>query len=239
MAKAAAASSCQQSVDNCHVLPRWYTVAEETVILSNLAVGFRREGSMRVLLAVVVLILLFQLSSLAQEQIDFNINVGGPPAVLEEPPEFVYPPELGFGVAVGIPYDLFYVNGAYFLFRGDSWFKAPFYGGSWTKVGKKNLPRELRKNKIAKIHQYRDREYSQYQKDQQRFPPFRGESPAEEAPATNEQGNSEKAPPAGDKKQEMEQQKPEEKPEIRDEEPEIKQELRKPRPKSSPEVIPI
>lgn len=199
---------------------------------------------MRVLFAVAALILLFQLPSLAQEQIDMSIDVGGPPAVLDEPPEFVYPPELGFGIAVGIPYDLFYVNGAYFLYRGDAWFKSPVYGGSWSKVGKKNLPRELRKNKIAKIHQYRDREYSLYQKDRERIPPFRAESPAEGAPEANGQGNAEKPPPAAEKKQDMEQQKPEVQPEMREEgseekPPEEKPKIRKPRKQPSPEVVPI
>ena len=190
-------------------------------------------------LAVAALILLFQLPSLAQEQIDLNINVGGPPAVLDEPPEFVYPPELGFGVAVGIPYDLFYLNGSYFLYRGDSWFKSPIYGGSWSKVSKNNLPRELRKNKIARIRQYRDREYSLYQKDRERIPHFRAESPAEGAPETKGQGNAEKQPPAAEKKQELEQQKPATQPEMRDQVPEEKQEMRKPRRQPSPVVVPI
>lgn len=194
---------------------------------------------MKVLVLVAALVLLFQLPSLAQEQIEFPINVGGPPAVLDEPPEFVYPQELGFGVAVGIPYDLFYIDGAYFLYRGDRWFTSRFYGGSWSKVGKKNLPRELRKNKIAKIHQYRDRDYGLYQKDRERIPSFRAESPSEGTPETNGEGNPEEVPAAGEKKQEMEQQKPEAQPEMRDQEPVNKPEMRTPRPQSSPEVIPI
>ncbi|MRS05897.1 hypothetical protein EG832_22160, partial [bacterium] len=32
------------------------------------------------------------------------------PVVIEEPPEFIQPPEVGFYVATGVPYDLFFVS---------------------------------------------------------------------------------------------------------------------------------
>ncbi|HJV66011.1 MAG TPA: hypothetical protein VJ550_09765 [Geomonas sp.] len=210
---------------------------------------------MRLLLAIVSLLLLLQLPSLAEDQIDFPINVGGPAAVIDEPPEFLYPPELGFGVAVGTPYDLFYLNGAYFLHRGGNWFKAPYYGGSWTRVGKKKLPRELRANSIARIHQYRDREFRLYQADRKRYPgpnsapdvsPAGGEDGAAKAPEVKTPGervpqdtegngpaeSPAKEPSPGVEQQEMRKQEPVEKPLE-------KPELNRPRQQPSPEVIPI
>ena len=67
---------------------------------------------MRTLLTVASAVVLFGTASMAQANgISFNLNVGGPPIVISQPPDFLYPPELGFGVAVGVPYDMFYHSG--------------------------------------------------------------------------------------------------------------------------------
>ena len=121
---------------------------------------------MRKLLAVAAAVALFQTASMAQAGgISFNINVGGPAIAIPQPPDFIYPAELGFGVAVGVPYDMFYNNGIYYVFRGGGWYQTSAYGGSWIKVRHRELPPELRRYKIAKIHEFRDREYRVYSRD--------------------------------------------------------------------------
>ena len=125
---------------------------------------------MRTLMAVAAAVVLFQTASAVQAgDISFSINVGGPPIVIQQPPDFLYPPELGFGVAVGVPYDMFYFSGIYYVFRGGGWYRTSSYGGSWIKVRHRELPPELRRYKIAKIHEFRDREYRVYAKDRAHY----------------------------------------------------------------------
>lgn len=100
--------------------------------------------------------------------VNFSINVGGPPVVITQAPDFLYPPELGFGVAVGVPYDLFYDNGGYYLYRGG-WYRASYYGDRWVRVHKRDLPPELRRYRIAQIHGFRDREYRMYTRDHDHY----------------------------------------------------------------------
>lgn len=193
---------------------------------------------------------------MALGQVDFKIDVGGPTEVIDQPPQFVYPSDLGFGVAVGIPYDLFYVNGAYFLYRGGDWFKSSSYGGNWEKVRKRKLPAELRRQSMTRIHQSRDREYSMFQKDRERYPgpPFRKEGGEEAGPETGSPEHKEVNPPAEEsqdkagkgqnKPPEMKGPAPGKSPEMKDEEPEKeepaqKPDVRKPGPDRGPVTIPI
>ena len=125
---------------------------------------------MKKILAVASAVFLFQAASMAQAaDLSFSINVGGPPVVVSQPPDFLYPPELGFGVAVGVPYDMFYFSGAYFLYRGGGWYRSSYYGDSWLPVRPRELPPELRRYKIARIHQFRDREYRFYARDREHY----------------------------------------------------------------------
>ena len=124
---------------------------------------------MRKLLAVAAAVALLQTASMAQAGISFNINVGGPPIVISQPPDFIYPAELGFGVAVGVPYDMFYSSGVYYINRGGGWYMTSAYGGSWIKVRHRELPVELRRYKIARIHEFRDREYRVYSRDRDHY----------------------------------------------------------------------
>lgn len=82
-----------------------------------------------------------------------------PPAVIEERPEFVQLPDLGFSAAVGIPYDLFYVSGRYYLAQGNAWYSAPCYNGPWVSVRYQRLPWGLRKYPFERVRYYRDVEY--------------------------------------------------------------------------------
>jgi hypothetical protein len=86
-----------------------------------------------------------------------------PPVVIEEPPLFLYPPELGFGVAVGLPYDMFFISGSYYLKRGDAWYRGSHYNGPWATTRYRSLPPGLRSRRFEQIHYYRDREYRAYQ----------------------------------------------------------------------------
>jgi hypothetical protein len=125
---------------------------------------------MRKFLTVASAVVLFGTASMAQAGgISFNINVGGPTIVISQPPDFIYPAELGFGVAVGVPYDMFYNNGIYYVFRGGGWYQTSAYGGSWIKIRHRELPPELRRYKIERIHAFRDREYRAYSRDRDHY----------------------------------------------------------------------
>ena len=125
---------------------------------------------MRKILTLVTAVVLFQIASISQAaDLSFNINVGGPPIVISQPPDFLYPPELGFGVAVGVPYDMFYLSGIYYVNREGDWYRTSYYGGSWVKIRHRELPSELRQYKIARIREFRDREYRSYMRDRNHY----------------------------------------------------------------------
>jgi len=125
---------------------------------------------MRKLLAVASLVVLFQAASMAQAaDVSFRINVGGPPIIISQPPDFLYPPQLGFGVAVGVPYDMFYLSGDYYVYRGGGWYRTSSYGGEWRQVRPRELPPELRRHKIERIRAFRDREHRVYSNDRERY----------------------------------------------------------------------
>jgi hypothetical protein len=165
---------------------------------------------MRKLLAVASAVVLFQTASMAQAGgLSFNINVGGPPIVISQPPDFIYPSELGFGVAVGVPYDMFYDSGTYYVYRGGGWYRTSSYGGNWIRTGQRQLPPELRRYNINKIHAFRDREYRSYSKDRdhykgKRFNPA-GEGRAVKAPGHEERKDQHEQRPnerGGERKEE-------------------------------------
>ena len=169
---------------------------------------------MRKLLVVASLVALCQIPVVANAaDISFSINVGGPAAVISQPPDFLYPPELGFGVAVGVPYDLFYVDGIYFLNRGHGWYRASFYGDRWIKVMKRELPPGLRRYKLAQIRQFRDRDYVSYRRDRDHY---RGQHFRPEGKGREE--HHEMKAPVQEEHRDMREQRPEEHREQRPEE---------------------
>ncbi len=121
--------------------------------------------------------------------VNLNINLGNPPVVvapapvavvpppagplylddIQEPPEFVYPGQLGFYVAVGVPYDMFYIGTTYYLFRDNAWYRSPRYGGPWRAVPFRALPPGLRRHRFDRIRYYRDMEYRHYRHDRDRY----------------------------------------------------------------------
>ncbi len=87
------------------------------------------------------------------------------PVVLEEPPRFIVPQELGFRVAVGVPYDLYYLADSYYVCRNNAWYRAQAYDGPWMPVRYRALPWELRRYPVAAIRSARDAAYGRYDDD--------------------------------------------------------------------------
>lgn len=87
----------------------------------------------------------------------------------EEEVDFVYPEELGFYVAVGVPYDLFYLNNLYFIYRDGRWLRSRSSRGGWVTVGYRDLPPVLRRHRIERVREYRTREYVVYQRDRDHY----------------------------------------------------------------------
>lgn len=106
----------------------------------------------------------FSLGSLSTEaraaDVRINVNFGPPPVVIHAPPRLVYLAEPAVYVAVGIPYDLYFVGGRYYNHRGGQWFYAPGYSGPWVPARGSLLPPGLRHYSAARLHDYRDREYN-------------------------------------------------------------------------------
>lgn len=88
-----------------------------------------------------------------------------PPVVLDEPPRFIIPQGLGFRVAVGVPYDLYYVADNYYVYRNNAWYRAASYDGPWMSVRYRALPGELRRYPVAAIRSSRDAAYRHYNDD--------------------------------------------------------------------------
>jgi hypothetical protein len=91
------------------------------------------------------------------------------PAEITAPPEFLFPAKLGFGVAVGVPYDLAYVSGKYYYWKGGEWYRSSTYRGPWIAMGISQLPPELRKQTLSRIRQLRNSEFSSYWKDREKY----------------------------------------------------------------------
>jgi hypothetical protein len=99
----------------------------------------------------------------ASSQVNVNINIGAPPpVVLRTRPTMVFLPEPAAYVAVGIPYDIYFVSGRYYYLHGNDWFWAEGYNGPWVYVSYNTLPPGLRKYRVERLHEFREREYKAY-----------------------------------------------------------------------------
>lgn len=106
----------------------------------------------------------------AHTQVHVNVNIGPPaPVIVEAPPPMLYLADPGVYVAVGIPYDVYFISGRYYYLHGDHWFWGPGYRGPWTYVEYRTLPPGLRKYKVVRLREYRDREYRVYTVQGQNF----------------------------------------------------------------------
>jgi hypothetical protein len=104
------------------------------------------------------------LTTPARAEVNVNINIGAPPPiVVHERPTMVYLPEPAMYVAVGVPYDVYFISGRYYYLHRDHWFWAPGYNGPWVVIVEhKHLPPGLQKFKVVKLREFRDREYKVY-----------------------------------------------------------------------------
>jgi hypothetical protein len=98
---------------------------------------------------------------------DLNIHIGNrspAPIIVDEPPLFLVPATLGFQVAVGVPYDMFRIDGRYYLCKDEVWYAAPGYGGPWVVLKRDRLPPGLAKRRYAEIIALRNEEYGRYKR---------------------------------------------------------------------------
>ena len=110
------------------------------------------------------------LATPAYAQVSINVNIGSPPPiVVRERPTMVYLPEPAMYVAVGVPYDVFFISGRYYYFHGDHWFLASGYDGPWVFVEHRHLPPGLQKYKVVQLRDYREREYRVYKTQGPKF----------------------------------------------------------------------
>ena len=119
--------------------------------------------------------------------------VPGQPVVITQAPEFLFPEQLGFGVAVGVPYDMMYLSKTYYCWQAGVWYRANSYRGPWTQLGASQLPPELRKQTLAKIRELRNREFNDYWKDKEHYQGkrFRPGREVKEGPAEGRQQSPE------------------------------------------------
>ncbi|PYS09040.1 MAG: hypothetical protein DMG17_27780, partial [Acidobacteria bacterium] len=105
------------------------------------------------------MLLLGLLTTPARAQVSIDVHIGEPPpVVVYSPPTMVMLPEPQMYVAVGVPYDIFFVSGRYYYFHGDHWFWGAGYGGPWTYVAVERLPPGLRRYKVRQLREFRERE---------------------------------------------------------------------------------
>jgi hypothetical protein len=109
------------------------------------------------------LILIQTLATPAFAEVNINVNIGPPPpVVVVERPTMLYLAEPGMFVAVGVPYDIYFLSGRYYYYHGDNWFWASGYGGPWVVIQRKSLPPGLQKYKVVQLRDFREREYRVY-----------------------------------------------------------------------------
>ena len=103
---------------------------------------------------------------------DIHIRLGDPapaPYVVSQPPLFLYPQDLGFYTAVGVPFGLFYVDNYYYAPRGGVWYGAPHYNGPWYYIKPGHLPPGLVKHRYRDVIYRRDAEYRNYMRDRDHY----------------------------------------------------------------------
>jgi hypothetical protein len=156
---------------------------------------FSRASRLGIVLVPAALALVASAASAANVGVDVNLHLGNqprqvvvpapvappptqvivrepaPPAMvtIEDDVDFVYPAQLGFYVAVGVPYDLFYVRSNYYLFRDGRWFRASGSRGPWIATRHRELPPGLRRHDMERIRAYRSAEHDIYRHDRDHY----------------------------------------------------------------------
>lgn len=105
--------------------------------------------------------------------IDLNVRLGNhrpaPVIVHHQAPLFLAPPRLGFHVAVGVPYDMVFLGGRYYLHDAGRWYIGANTHGPWRGISSRQLPYGLAKKRYAQIRHLRDVEYARYQQDRHSY----------------------------------------------------------------------
>jgi len=127
-------------------------------------------------------LLVFSPVAYAGVGVDFDIHLGNqppppppppvvapPPIILQAPPDMVYSEGLKVYVGVGIPYDLFFYNNAYFYFADGHWYRSPYYRGPWIRAGNRGIPLGLRQRRIEEIREIRRRAWDDYRGHEDRY----------------------------------------------------------------------
>jgi hypothetical protein len=133
------------------------------------------------------------LATPASAEVNINVNIGAPPPiVVHERPTMLYLAEPGMFVAIGVPYDIYFIGGRYYYLHGDNWFWAGGYGGPWVVIQRKSLPPGLQKYKIVQLRDFREREYKVYKVQGSKFKGQKmAADPGKGKPdSNNHQGNS-------------------------------------------------
>ncbi|TGU74817.1 hypothetical protein E4633_04980 [Geomonas terrae] len=97
------------------------------------------------------------------------VLVPAPEEYEQEPPEFIYSPQLNAYVAVSVPYELVYTGNEYYYYSGGNWFRGPYYNGPWTYVPRTSYPPLFVQYEVVNIRHYRDVEYRRYRRDVGRY----------------------------------------------------------------------
>ncbi len=118
-------------------------------------------------------------ASSVQAEVSVNVNVGipaprvivsTPPAVrFEVAPLFIDSPRLGFYVGVDTPYDILFSSDYFYLYYGNGWHRSRHHNGPWIEIPYRELPPGIRKHRIERIREYRDREYRVYRRDRDHY----------------------------------------------------------------------
>ena len=105
-----------------------------------------------------------------------NLNIGtpavaeaAPRVVLRAAPRFIFSPFLGMYVSVGIPYDIMYIDGSYYLYDDGYWYSAPFYDGPWVLVEFSRLPGPLHRHRLEQIRHHRDEEFGRFEREREHY----------------------------------------------------------------------
>jgi hypothetical protein len=125
----------------------------------------------------------------SHSNLNFNVNIGGPPMVVaplspraelvsypappqvvfEAQPNFIFSPSLGFYVSVGVPNDIVFIDGSYYLYNNGYWYVSPTVRGPWAASRFRMLPPGLRKYRYEQIRHFRDVEYRHYMRDRDHY----------------------------------------------------------------------
>lgn len=107
-------------------------------------------------------------SQAANVDVGINVNIGVPALVIASPPEFLLIPALGLHVSFGTPSDLFYLDGYYYHFHKNRWYRSNHYQGPWGYVDRGKLPKRILKHDYREMLDWRNREYREYSKDREK-----------------------------------------------------------------------